>query len=86
MISTFAGTWFGIAVFYTILYQLFLVLFSGSQMLETVCALRWGTLGRRRAAARCCGAACAASRREACAAGAGVGRSVPTGVGGLALA
>ena len=36
MIMTFAGTWFGIGVFYTILYQLFLALFNSSAMLENV--------------------------------------------------
>lgn len=36
MIMTFAGTWFGISVFYTILYQLFLALFNGSELLQNV--------------------------------------------------
>jgi hypothetical protein len=36
MIMTFAGTWFGIGVFYTILYQLFLALFNGSALLQNV--------------------------------------------------
>jgi hypothetical protein len=36
MIMTFAGTWFGIGVFYTILYQLFMALFNGSQTMENV--------------------------------------------------
>jgi hypothetical protein len=36
MIMTFAGTWFGIGVFYTILNQLFLALFNGNQTMENV--------------------------------------------------
>lgn len=36
MIMTFAGTWFGIGVFYTILYQLFMALFNGSVLLQNV--------------------------------------------------
>lgn len=36
MIMTFAGTWFGIGVFYTILYQLFMALFNGSTTMENV--------------------------------------------------
>lgn len=39
LIMTFAGTWFGIAVFYTILYQLFLQLFSSSKLLQYVSLL-----------------------------------------------
>lgn len=36
MIMTFAGTWFGIGVFYTMLYQLFMALFNGSTLMENV--------------------------------------------------
>jgi len=35
-LMTLAGTWFGIAVFYTILYQLFQVLFSSSTTLQNI--------------------------------------------------
>ena len=38
MIMTFAGTWFGIGVFYTMLYQLFMALFNGSTLLQNVSA------------------------------------------------
>lgn len=36
LVMTMAGTWFGIGVFYTILYQLFQVLFSGSTVLQNI--------------------------------------------------
>ena len=45
MIMTFAGTWFGIGVFYTILYQLFMALFNSSVLLQNVrgwLGPRWG--------------------------------------------
>ncbi len=44
MIMTFAGTWFAIGVFYTILYQLFMALFNSSVLLQNV----RGWLGLRR--------------------------------------
>ncbi|PSC74218.1 chitin [Micractinium conductrix] len=36
IIMTFAGTWFGIGVFYTMLYQLFLALFNDSTLLKNI--------------------------------------------------
>lgn len=55
MIMTFAGTWFGIGVFYTILYQLFMALFNGSTLLQNVRRCRAAsalTLGGSAAAGR----------------------------------
>lgn len=40
MIMTFAGTWFGIAVFYTILDQLLQALFNTSTLMQNVRAWR----------------------------------------------
>jgi hypothetical protein len=36
MLMTLASTWFGIGTFYTILYQLFSVLFQSSTVLQNV--------------------------------------------------